>query len=122
MLRFDWPSRDLSPNRHVKWQVKNNPRAQAKRDAYLIAKACVEKAPEGDLRAFIVFYPPDKRKRDLDNLLASMKPSIDGACEALNIDDSRIKEISVKWGAVTKNGAVLMELSAIKMIEEALNE
>ena len=120
ILRFDWPSRDLSPNRHIRWQAKNNPRAQAKRDAYIIAKACGKKAPDGDLHAYLMFCPPDKRKRDLDNLLASMKPSIDGACEALSIDDSRIKEISVKWGAITKNGAVLMELWAINQIQEAL--
>ena len=85
--------------------------------------------PEGDLKAILVFYPPDKRKRDLDNLLASMKPSIDGVCEALNFDDSRIKEISVSWGKIIKGGMVTMELvtmikdgSALAMIEQAIKE
>ena len=36
----------------------------------------------------IEFYPPDKRKRDIDNMLASSKAGIDGIAQAIGIDDS----------------------------------
>ena len=35
------------------------------------------------------FYPPDRRRRDSDNCLASIKAGIDGISDALGIDDSK---------------------------------
>lgn len=55
----------------------------------------------------LVFYPPDKRRRDKDNLLARMKAGIDGIADAVGIDDSRfdyapwrIAETTVPQGRV----------------------
>ncbi len=33
------------------------------------------------------FYPPDRRKRDDDNLIRCMKPYRDGIADALGVDD-----------------------------------
>jgi crossover junction endodeoxyribonuclease RusA len=44
----------------------------------------------------LVFYPPNKRKFDLDNMLATMKSGIDGMCTALKIDDNCFKKISIE--------------------------
>jgi len=35
----------------------------------------------------ITFYPPDKRHRDADNMIASMKAGFDGVADALKVDD-----------------------------------
>lgn len=43
----------------------------------------------------IVFYMPDRRKRDLDNLLSAMKPSLDGLAQALGVDDSSFTPITI---------------------------
>jgi len=51
------------------------------------------------------FCPPDKRARDLDNVLAAMKAGNDGLVDAMGIDDSRWG-LSVQWGEVVKGGEV----------------
>ena len=89
-----WPPRALSPNsRPPHWSVL----AKAKR-AYRSA-CCVEAmaagwrkvafAPTDRLHVRLVFVPPDRRRRDMDNLIASMKAGLDGLADALGVDDSR---------------------------------
>jgi crossover junction endodeoxyribonuclease RusA len=44
--------------------------------------------------------PPDRRHRDLDNLLASIKAGLDGLADVWKVDDS-------KWSLqITKSGEV----------------
>jgi crossover junction endodeoxyribonuclease RusA len=43
------------------------------------------------LAVHLHFVPPDRRRRDLDNLIASMKAGLDGLADALGVDDSRWK-------------------------------
>jgi crossover junction endodeoxyribonuclease RusA len=52
------------------------------------AKALPEGAP---LRVTLKIYPPDKRRRDWDNIVASLKSGLDGIADALGIDDSRFR-------------------------------
>ncbi len=35
----------------------------------------------------ITFYPPDRRKRDLDNMLGAIKYGLDGIAKASGVDD-----------------------------------
>jgi crossover junction endodeoxyribonuclease RusA len=37
----------------------------------------------------ITFYPPDRRKRDLDGMLSAIKSGLDGLADAIGCDDSR---------------------------------
>lgn len=39
----------------------------------------------------LTFLPPDRRRRDLDNLIASMKSGLDVLADALGVDDNRFK-------------------------------
>ena len=51
--------------------------------------------PNGPLCVAVQVYPPDRRRRDLDNLL---KASLDGLCAGLGVDDSTIAELHVyRW-------------------------
>lgn len=93
-----WPSRKLSPNANAHWRVK----AEEKRK---YRKACcvetIRQAPPAPregmlLRLEMAFSPPDRRRYDVDNLLASMKSGIDGMCDALAIDDSGFDSVLVK--------------------------
>lgn len=43
--------------------------------------------PSGKVSVMVRYYPPDKRKRDQDNMEAAMKSSFDGIAQALGIDD-----------------------------------
>ena len=90
-LVLPWPPRELSPNaRHGHWSTL----ARAKQ-RYRFACA-VQARTQGvgavqarEIAMSLVFVPPDRRARDLDNLIASMKAGLDGLADVLGVDDSR---------------------------------
>ena len=56
--------------------------------AYLTTYAEGRRAvPDGSIGYRCTFFPPDRRARDEDNLIASLKSSLDGIAQALRIDD-----------------------------------
>jgi crossover junction endodeoxyribonuclease RusA len=65
---------------------------------------------ETDLQIKITFCPPDKRRRDLDNLYATFKPYQDGIFEALGLDDCLIDRVILQRGELVKDGCVVVEL------------
>lgn len=59
------------------------------------------------------FCPPDNRRRDRDNLIASMKAATDGIADALGIDDSKF-DCSYALGEPIKGGCVHVTISHIE--------
>ncbi|HYG07332.1 MAG TPA: hypothetical protein VD865_13135 [Stenotrophomonas sp.] len=91
-LTLPWPERLLHPNSRPHWRPKATATKSARETAQVLAMAAGWKAaqlPEGRLHLWIDFYPPDRRRRDDDGLLASFKAARDGLAQALGIDDSR---------------------------------
>ena len=67
-----------------------------------LAVADEPKGREGPLLVKIVAHPPDRRKRDLDNLL---KPVLDGLQKAgMYADDSQIDRLEITRGDIIKGG------------------
>lgn len=70
------------------------------------AIACIGRTTkrEGRLRVSLVLYPPDKRRRDIDNYSKALLDAMThaGAWE----DDSQIDELLVRRGEIRKDGAV----------------
>jgi crossover junction endodeoxyribonuclease RusA len=64
---------------------------------------------EGSPHLRLTFHPPDKRKRDLDNMLASVKSGLDGVSDAMGVDDSRWS-LTLRRGEPTPGGAVVIEV------------
>lgn len=52
----------------------------------------------------VVFHAPDRVHRDLDNLLACIKPHLDGVAAALGIDDRAFRPITVDHLETPING------------------
>ena len=114
ILTLPWPDRTLHPNARVHWAKLANAKKAARADAYMLAVqagAKGAKLPEGRLHLWIDFYPPDRRRRDDDGLLASMKAHRDGIADALGIDDSRF--VSHPWlkDEVRKGGQVVIKIT-----------
>ncbi len=89
-LKLSWPDRTLSPNARPFWAVKARAAKKARREAYFstietLSRCRLRKVKEVFLR--YTFVPPDRRGRDDDNLIASMKPYRDGIAQALGVDD-----------------------------------
>jgi crossover junction endodeoxyribonuclease RusA len=86
--------------------VKNRATKAYRAACFQLCKAARLTVPDGPLYLFIEFVPPDRRRRDDDNLIGCFKPGRDGVAEALGIDDSRFltrhsfSESPVKGGAV----------------------
>jgi crossover junction endodeoxyribonuclease RusA len=90
-VTLPWPAKELSPNARMHWAQKAK-FAKAYRMACftLCLQAKLAKPEtEGRLHLWLDFYPPDRRHRDDDNMIASFKAGRDGIADALGVDDKR---------------------------------
>ena len=90
-VTLPWPPKGLSPNARLHWAAKSK---QAKAYRMACFALCLEAKltkpdTEGRLHLWIDFYPPDRRHRDDDNMIAAFKSGRDGIADALGIDDRR---------------------------------
>ena len=108
---FPWLDARLSPNKRIDRRALIG----VKQDAKLLAMALTRESRlvllETDLQIKITFCPPDKRRRDLDNLYATFKTYQDGVFEALNLDDCLIDRVILQRGEMVKDGCVIVELA-----------
>lgn len=110
-LFLPWPDKRLSPNSRVHWSTLARAKKVAKQEAYYTAlEAGIGKIDADSLLVRYSFYPPDRRARDADNMLASMKAAADGIALAVGIDDSAWTISIAPRGPVEKNGMVKVEL------------
>jgi crossover junction endodeoxyribonuclease RusA len=113
-ITLPWPDKVLNPNVKKSWYVKNRAAREAREIGLGITFGVMDgqdvPEPNVECEAQYMFYPPDRRKRDIDNCLAMMKPYQDGICDALGVDDSLIKRTVLEWGEVVKGGKVVLRL------------
>lgn len=116
MLQFEveWPPKQLSPNARGHWSVKSRYARRYRSTCHAYAHnarvaAGVKLQAGQQLSLSLVFCPPDRRKRDDDNLVAAFKSGRDGIADALGIDDSQFVT-TFRIGDVQKGGAVLVEV------------
>jgi crossover junction endodeoxyribonuclease RusA len=64
---------------------------------------------DGAIMLDMEFCAPDKRRRDLDNLLAMTKQGVDAIAEVLGVDDYRF-EYTLRRGDTVKQGAVVVTI------------
>jgi len=90
-ITLGWPPKELSPNARTHWRKKAPITKAYKEACWALTKEAGIVAPEteGRLHLWITFYPPDRRHRDDDNMIASFKAGRDGLALALGIDDKR---------------------------------
>jgi crossover junction endodeoxyribonuclease RusA len=103
-----------STNTH--WRVARgrhyvSPKGVAFRQAVEVsARLHGEKAPDGRLAVGVMLYPPDKRKRDIDNYGA--KSLLDALTFAgLIEDDSLIDRLVIERGPIVKGGKCRVYIS-----------
>lgn len=119
-LVLPWPSRDLHPNARVHWAR----RAKAAKSARFMACALTrslgwrgEQLPPGRLHLWIDAYPPDRRRRDTDGVLSSLKSTIDGIADALGIDDHRFVPHPWLKDEVRHGGEIRVRITASPITE-----
>lgn len=87
-----WPPRALSPNARTHWRAKAPIAKSYKQACWALTLNAGMVAPDTPkLALWLDFYPPDRRHRDDDNLVAAFKSGRDGVAQALGIDDKRFR-------------------------------
>lgn len=111
MISLPWPPAALSPNARVHHMAKARSARQYRHDAHMMA--LVEGCRKLDcerLTVEITFHPPDNRRRDTDNMLASIKSGLDGIADATGVDDSHW-HYGLARGEPVKDGRVLVHVT-----------
>lgn len=79
------PDRRLSPNARVCWQAKSRAVKAYRTSAFFIGQCFPMRWKAAEAEA--TFFFRDKRRRDRDNLLASLKAAFDGIAAAGVVED-----------------------------------
>jgi crossover junction endodeoxyribonuclease RusA len=90
-VKLPWPPKELSPNSTLHWSKKVKKKKEYRTACWALTLEAKLVAPpgEGKIPVEITFYPPDKRHRDADNMVASIKAGLDGLADALKVNDKR---------------------------------
>lgn len=126
IVKLPFPDRSLMPNRKngKSWKstvgAKN---AQKEQAAWLTKKALGLAGPQdfgqGNVPLSLLFLLPDKRARDLDNLLAASKALLDAVSKELGIDDRRFKPLLLDSVLGPKEGGLIVAVGV--KIESAVS-
>jgi len=108
-----WPDPRLSPNnsKGKHWGGISDAREDARANGALAArnyKGAIAPGEPVEMVAWIT--PPDRRRRDLDNIHASLKSYIDGAAEEIGFDDYQIETVILRREPHEAPGAITIEL------------
>lgn len=106
-----WPPKQLNPNQRVHWTKKSSAAKKYRRMCHLLALQAGIKAADAAVLVDITFCPPDRRKRDDDNCLASFKSGRDGLADAMGIDDNSFST-AFRMGEPVSGGAVRVRISS----------
>ncbi|MGF6695204.1 crossover junction endodeoxyribonuclease RusA [Metapseudomonas resinovorans] len=107
-----WPPRALSPNARGHWSKRSRAAKSYRMQCFLLAKKAGLSTPAGRILLSLEFLPPNRQRRDDDNLLAAFKAGRDGLADALRIDDSVFVSQVQLSTEVYPMGAVRVTLSS----------
>lgn len=88
-ITLSLPPCELSPNARPHWTAKARAAKRYRQIAWLSALAVRLNHPMQAARITTKFYFADRRQRDPDNLLASLKPAFDGLGDARVVTNDR---------------------------------
>lgn len=93
-----WPDSRLMPNRKNgrHWGVTQEVKVRARQEGYLAAKAAAKGfVIAGRVNVGIMLVSPDKRLRDIDNMVGCLKHYLDGIAKALGTDDRHFRPLTI---------------------------
>lgn len=112
-VTLSWPDKILLPNQRSHWAPKARAAKKARMDAAWATRVAGFLPVKADaLRITCVFFPPDKRHRDVDGMLSSLKPALDGISDAIGIDDSKWQIALRREAPQPPHGSVRIEIEA----------
>ena len=109
------PPRSLSPNARVHWSIKAKAVKKTRIDTWAQAQIAMHeqdvKGKWGHAECRVVWYARCSRRRDKDNLLATLKPVFDGLVDGgLLVDDAGITHLPMRVEVDARNPRVELHL------------
>lgn len=112
VICLPFPDMSLSPNRKngKHWTSTKKAKDTRYQCAYYATREAMahEKPPTHITALEISFIEPDRRKRDLDNMLSSIKQDIDAICAAIGTDDKNFDTVTLKRGYSKSAGSLII--------------
>lgn len=107
-LIIPFPDASLFPNRANgrHWSTRQNAKQAARTYANFKSLGCSIGDTCIDHSVRIIVAPPDKRHRDVDGILAALKPTLDGLADGLQINDWHFNPIEIRRVEPIENGSV----------------
>lgn len=111
-----WPPKELSTNARVHWAVISRKKIGYKQGCKWAALEAGARPINGIgvliLKVKITFCPPDKRRRDRDNMIGAFKAGQDAVAQIIGVDDQYWVP-TYEIGPVRKQGAVQVEFDYV---------
>ena len=104
------PDSKLSPNKRLHYMSLHQAKKAAKEEAFvLVLESGRPDVPYDKAHITITWVAKDKRRRDVDNLFASMKPYIDGLVDSglLTDDDAMHVSYTLRYERGTKDNTII---------------
>jgi crossover junction endodeoxyribonuclease RusA len=115
-VTLGWPSRALSPNARTHWAMLARAKKAARREGYVSAIQTSADVIASPVSIQVTFTPPNARRHDIDNLIASIKAHLDGISDAIGIDDSRWIWAAPVIAKPEKPGRVVVTLTPVEVV------
>ena len=96
--------------------ISKKGRAYRKEIAAIVAVSRLKRFGDARLSIAITMHPPDRRRRDLDNVLKCLLDSLQHA--GLFKDDSQIDKLSIERGERIKGGMLNVKLTVMETERE----
>ena len=89
IIELPYPDKELNPNKRLHWAQVAMAKAGYRAVCSWVTKAAIgRKTFTAPVTISITMYPPDRRRRDDDNVISSFKSGRDGVADAIKIDDA----------------------------------
>jgi Holliday junction resolvase RusA-like endonuclease len=96
IVTLDWPAQTSSMNSRGHWREKGAYQKSQKHAAAMLCRHLPKCSGGGEIPLRVVFICPDRRRRDADNLLSSIKTALDAIATQIGVDDSRFWPVTLE--------------------------
>lgn len=107
MIELPFPPPVLSPNARKHWGAQARAFKAYKTACYLVLSQW-RKHLLGRDKFIVTFRPPDRHRRDTDNMIAAIKAALDALSMVSGVDDSQFT-VTYRRDEPVKGGAVIVE-------------
>lgn len=111
-ITLPWPPAGLQPHAKGHWRPKAKATKAYRATTFWLAKEALVTANPQAILTF-TYCPPDRRRRDAQNLPGMLKAAVDGIADAMGCDDHQFRcRFPEAFGDPVKGGSVIVEIAA----------